>query len=153
MSVLKVVLCSYSYGLGNGIAHVDADLIHGIPGSRFAVIPFVLRPDFPSGRSQTRDGATHISLLDAYTVLCEQLQDAHILHVNGALDPVAANAAPMTKAPLRVRMYSPILGGRSGMMRSDTGMPSRRGRPAANDYYRCLPASQREAREAALCIR
>ena len=99
MPPISVVLCSYSHGIGNGIAHMDHDLITGVDPAIIDMRLVVIRSDWPGGRQETVNGALHISLVDAYAVLCEQLATADILHVNGALDPVACHAARAVGVP------------------------------------------------------
>ncbi|GHV52290.1 hypothetical protein FACS1894206_00790 [Deltaproteobacteria bacterium] len=99
MKPIKVVLCSYSFGIGNGIAHADSSLIDGIDKNYFTLKPFVLRPDFAPGRVENDGRSSHISLLDAYAVLREESRDADVLQFNGAFDPVAANAAAASGVP------------------------------------------------------
>ena len=99
MKRINVVLCSYSHGLGDGIAHMDASLRQGADRELFRLRAFVLRADFPAGRSEEREGAAHISLADAFGVLREEFRDADIVQVNGAFDPVAANAASVAGVP------------------------------------------------------
>ena len=108
MKPLKVVLCSYSFGLGNGIAHMDSSLTAGIDESTFSLKVFVLRPDFPLGHVEAIGKATHISLADAFTVLCEELADADILQVNGAFDPVASNAASVAGVPAIIEVMHQV---------------------------------------------
>jgi len=99
MPPITVVLCSYSYGVGNGIAHVDRELVTGFDPSSIDIRPFVLRANWPGGRQETLDGVRHLSLSDAYAVLCEHLDTADILHVNGAFDSVACHAAQSVGTP------------------------------------------------------
>ena len=99
MKPVKVVLCSYSFGVGNGIAHADSSLIDGVDKKSFAIRPFVLRPDFAPGRVENDGRSSHISLLDAYALLREESRDADVLQFNGAFDPVAANAAAASGVP------------------------------------------------------
>jgi glycosyltransferase involved in cell wall biosynthesis len=105
---ISVVLCSYSHGIGNGIAHVDQDLITGFDPSIIEIMPFVLRTGWPRGRKEVIDGAQHISLSDAYAVLREHLATADILHVNGAFDPVACHAAKSVGTPAIVEVMHQI---------------------------------------------
>jgi hypothetical protein len=72
---------------------VDQEVIDGLDPTFFTLKAFVLRPDFPAGTHEVHGKASHISLCDAYPVLCEQLRGADILCVNGSFDPVASNAA------------------------------------------------------------
>lgn len=108
MRRISVVLCSYSFGLCNGIAHLDAALAAGLDPERFAVRHLVLRPDFPSGKVARLDGAEHLALGDAYAVLLELLGSADLLHVNGPFDPVACNAATVTGVPAVVEVMHQV---------------------------------------------
>ena len=99
MPPISVVLCSYSHGVGNGIAHVDRDLAAGFDPSAVDIRHFVLRADWPEGKQAIIGGARHISLADAYAVLRDNLERADILHVNGAFDPVACHAAQAAGVP------------------------------------------------------
>lgn len=104
----SVVLCSYSFGLGNGIAHVDTAVAAGLDPERFAVRHFVLRPDFPAGKVARLAGAEHLALADAHAVLFELLCSADLLHVNGPFDPVACNAAAMAGVPAVVEVMHQV---------------------------------------------
>ncbi len=99
MKPMKVVLCSYSCGIGNGIAHADETLLDGVDASRFTLHPFVLRADLAPGERQQQGRWTHISLATAFYELCREMQGAHIVQVNGAFDPVACNAAAAVGVP------------------------------------------------------
>ena len=99
MEPLSLVLCSYSYRLGDGIAHVDANLITSLDPTLFKVKAFVLRPDFPPGHRERTDISLHVSLADAFDLLSEELAGADVLHVNGPFDPVACNAAAARGVP------------------------------------------------------
>ena len=111
MPPISVVLCSYSHGVGNGIAHVDQDLVTGLDPSVVAIRLVVLRSDWPGGRRETLDGALHISLADAYDVLREELASADILHVNGAFDPVACHAAKAAGVPSVIEVMHQVESG------------------------------------------
>jgi hypothetical protein len=108
MPPISVVLCSYSHGLGNGIAHVDQDLAAGFDPSLIAMRHVVIRADWPGGRRETLGRALHISLADAYDVLREDLATADILHVNGAFDPVACHAAGAAGVPAVVEVMHQV---------------------------------------------
>ena len=108
MKLTRLALCTYSYGIGNGIAHIDAALAHGLDRSRFSLQPYVLRADFPSGRQKKVDGAIHLSLVDAFTTLFEHFQETDIVQVNGALDPVVANAAAAAGVPAVVEVMHQV---------------------------------------------
>jgi glycosyltransferase involved in cell wall biosynthesis len=85
--------------LGNGIASVDEALIAGLDPALFSVKAFVVRADLPSGQAEVRGRTRHISLAGAYPILREELKQADVLHVNGAFDPVACNAAVAAGVP------------------------------------------------------
>lgn len=104
----RVVLCSYSFGTGNGIAHVDAELLAGIDAGQFDVSLFVLRADFQPGRLETYGQSTHVSLADAFALLCGELRTADILQVNGAFDPVACNAAAVAGVPAVIEVMHQV---------------------------------------------
>lgn len=95
---LSLVLCSYSYGLGNGIAHMDKAMERLDP-ERFQLRRIVLRPDFAPGVSEEQDGVLYLALAGAYPILCGLLREADLLHVNGPYDPVAVNAACAVGVP------------------------------------------------------
>ncbi len=99
MAAIKIALCTYSYGPGNGIAHMDAALAGGIDPERFSLATYVLRPDFFSDERRQIHGATHIGLAGAVAFLRERFAETDIVQVNGALDPVAANAAASAGVP------------------------------------------------------
>ena len=108
MPPISVVLCSYSQGVGNGIAHVDQALLTGFDPSIIDMRLVIIRPDWPIGKKENIDGARHISLPDAYDVLCERLATADILHVNGAFDPVACHAAKAVGVPAIIEVMHQV---------------------------------------------
>ena len=108
MPPISVVLCSYSHGVGNGIAHVDQALVTGFDPSIIDMRLVIIRTEWPSGKKEMIDGAQHISLHDAYDLLCEQLATADILHVNGALDPVACHAAKAVGTPAIIEVMHQV---------------------------------------------
>lgn len=107
----SVLLCSYSFGLGNGIAHVDSALLAGIDKKRFSLKAVVVRPDFAAGQREVLEGKTHISLCDAFAVLYRELRETDILHVNGALDPVGCNAAVAAGVPRIIEVMHQVEAG------------------------------------------
>lgn len=106
-----MALCTYSHGQENGIAHIDSALAAGVDKELFQLKTFVLRGDLPSGSLESRDGATHLALAGAYPFLCEQLLEADILHVNGAFDSVACNAAASAGVPAIVEVMHQVEAG------------------------------------------
>ena len=99
MPPIRIALCTYSHGLGNGIAHMDAALAAGLDRTRFTLETYVLRTDLPDETALRENGAVHIGLAGAYPFLCSVFRDIDIVHVNGALDPVVCNAAAASGVP------------------------------------------------------
>ncbi len=87
---------------------MDAALAQGLDRSRFSLRTFVLRADFPSGREEDVGGATHLGLADACPVLREYFREMDIVQVNGALDPVAANAVAAASVPAVVEVMHQV---------------------------------------------
>ena len=63
---ITLALCSYSSGVGNGIAHMDQTLVDALDSSRFRIRRYVLRPDLPAGTQIDMPDGLHCSLADAY---------------------------------------------------------------------------------------
>ena len=78
---------------------MDTALAEGLDPGQFSLTVYVLRPDFPAGKQEQHGCFLHISLADAYPFLLERFLETDIVQVNGAFDPVVANAAAAAGVP------------------------------------------------------
>ncbi|MCR4667147.1 MAG: glycosyltransferase family 4 protein [Desulfovibrio sp.] len=109
MPIRKLVHVSYSYGVANGIAHIDECFLHAMQGDKITFVPFVIHPEYAKGHEEeSAHGLKHISLLDAFDRLYRECLDADVLQFNGAYDPIACNAAAQAGVPALIEIMHQV---------------------------------------------
>ncbi|MBO4368583.1 MAG: glycosyltransferase family 4 protein [Desulfovibrio sp.] len=109
MPIRKLVHVSYSYGVSNGIAHIDECFLQAMWGDKITFVPFIIHPEYTKGREEeSAYGLKHISLLDAFDRLYRESLDADVLQFNGAYDPVACNAAAQAGVPALIEIMHQV---------------------------------------------
>lgn len=111
MPQLRLALCSFSYGLTDGIARMDQLLATGLANAGFSVKRFVILPEQLEERRE-ENGISFLRLESAHDILLEEFAQSDIVQFNGSYDPCVSFAAAKAKIPVLIEvMHSPERGG------------------------------------------
>ena len=90
---MKIAICSYSQGVGNGIARMDEYLLQYLDRSKFSVLYVFIDARKDGLFERVAPGRVHLSLDIALKKLPEVFKHVDIVQFNGSYDPVVCSAA------------------------------------------------------------
>jgi len=90
---VRIAICSYSQGVGNGIARMDEYLLQYLDRSKFSVLYVFIDTKKDGLFERVSPGRIHLSLDIALEKLPDIFRHVDIIQFNGSYDPVVCSAA------------------------------------------------------------
>jgi glycosyltransferase involved in cell wall biosynthesis len=90
---VRIAICSYSQGVGNGIARMDEYLLQYLDRSMFSVLYVFIDAKKDGLFERVSPGRIHLSLDIALEKLSDIFRHVDVIQFNGSYDPVVCSAA------------------------------------------------------------
>lgn len=101
---MRIAICSYSQGAGNGIARMDECLVRHLDRHTFSVLYIFIDVATDGVFKMVSPGRMHVSLDIALDTLPEIFRHVDIVQFNGSYDPVVCSAAEIAGKALVIEV-------------------------------------------------